>query len=197
MAIQHERIAVPERGGRWSSEAEMVQAARVGDRAALEELVTLYKQPLFALCYGILGHVEDAEDAVQETFLRVFRSLPGFRGDASFRTWASRVAVNLCLDRKRSRRSFEPWDPEHPGSALSTSSPESMALDHLQALHALQSLLPRHRALLLLKEREGWTVAEIAAALRCSPIRVKNELSQARRFLVEWRRQQRAEGEER
>lgn len=153
MTIHQERLAGRERSGRWSSEAEIVQAAREGDRAALEQLVSRHKQPLFALCYGILGHVEDAEDAVQETFLRVLRTLSGFRGDASFRTWLSRVAVNLCLDRKRSRRPREPWNPEQPGVTLSTSSPERMALDHLQVLQALQSLLPRHQALLLLHGR--------------------------------------------
>jgi RNA polymerase sigma-70 factor (ECF subfamily) len=173
----------------------LVRAAQAGDRGALEQLVALYKQPLFVLCYGILGHVQDAEDAVQETFLRVLRTLSDFRGDAAFRTWLCRVAVNLCLDRKRvSTRSAqiqtsEPWDEEQPASSLPARSPEAIALDRLQVLEALQNLPPRHRALLLLKEREGWSLVEIATALRWSPIRVKNELAKARRSLVEWRRE--------
>jgi RNA polymerase sigma-70 factor, ECF subfamily len=178
-----------------ASEAGLVRAAQAGDRTALEQLVALYKQPLFVLCYGILGHVQDAEDAVQETFLRVLRTLGDFRGDASFRTWLCRVAVNLCLDWKRAAarsagiRSTEPWDEEQPVRSVPTPSPEAVALDRLQVLEALQRLPPRHRALLLLKEREGWSLVEIAAALRCSPIRVKNELAKARRSLVEWRRE--------
>lgn len=195
MGIQQELLIVGNREERRSSEAVLVRAAQAGDRAALEQLVALYKQPLFVLCYGILGHVQDAEDAVQETFLRVLRTLSDFRGDASFRTWLFRVAVNLCLDCKRAAtrsaeiRTTEPWDEEQPVSSVPTLSPEAVALDRLQVLEALQNLPPRHRALLLLKEREGWSLVEIAAALRCSPIRVKNELAKARRSLVEWRRE--------
>jgi RNA polymerase sigma-70 factor, ECF subfamily len=174
----------------------VVRAAQAGDRAALEDLVARYKQPLFVLCYGILGDRDDAEDAVQETFLRLFRALAGFRHDASFRTWLYRVAVHLCLDRKRADArsrdvSFaEPGHADPPCASRAVPSPEAIALDRVHLFQALQSLLPRHRAILLLKEREGWSVEEIAAALRCSPIRVKNELASARRFLVEWRRRE-------
>jgi RNA polymerase sigma-70 factor (ECF subfamily) len=195
VGIRQELLVVGERDERRASEAALVRAAQAGDRGALEQLVALYKQPLFVLCYGILGHVQDAEDAVQETYLRVLRTLPDFRGDASFRTWLCRVAVNLCLDWKRAAtrsveiRTTEPWDEENPGNSIPTRSPEAIALDRLQVLEALRSLPPRHRALLLLKEREGWSLVEIAAALRWSPIRVKNELAKARRALVEWRRE--------
>ena len=74
---------------------------------------------------------------------------------------------------------------------------EAVALDHLQIMHALRSLPRRHRALLLLKEWEGWSMAEIAAALGWSETRVKNELYKARRALAEWRRQEADEGENR
>src|SRR5687768_5256786 len=110
----------------------MVEAAQAGDRAALEQLVLRYKRPLFALCYGILGHSEDAEDAVQETFLRLLRTLPGYRGDASFRTWLFRVAVNLCLDRKRARRCSEPWNEERQRDPLTAPSAEAMAVERLR-----------------------------------------------------------------
>jgi RNA polymerase sigma-70 factor (ECF subfamily) len=74
-------------------------------------------------------------------------------------------------------------------------SPETIALNRLQIVEALRHLPPRHRALLLLKEREEWSVAEIAAALGWSAIRVKNELAKARRALVELRRQALSAGE--
>jgi RNA polymerase sigma-70 factor (ECF subfamily) len=180
-----------------AAEGALLEAGRAGDPAALEQLLALHKQSVYALCRGILGHAEDAEDAVQETFLRALRGLRRFRGDASFRTWLLRIAVNLCLDWKASRLRTAPWDEEQFERALAGPSPEAIALRQLRVTEALGSLLPRHRALILLKVREGWSVAEIAAALRWSEKRVDNELSKARRALVEWRRRHEEEGEER
>ena len=94
-------------------------------------------------------------------------------------------------------RSSAAWDEERCTTPPEAASPEAIALRRLRAAEALQSLLPRHRAILLLKEREGWSVAEIAAALGCKEKRVENELAKARRALVEWRRRDAGEGEER
>jgi RNA polymerase sigma-70 factor (ECF subfamily) len=181
-----------------AAEAALLRAAQGGDREALEQLVARHQRPLFGLCYGTLGHAEDAEDAVQETFLRALRGLPGFRGDASFRTWLYRIAVNICLNWKRDHRPTGPWDEERssavatPGASVS---PETAALRNLQMREALGTLLPRHRAILILKEREGWSMAEIALALRWKTKRVEHELSKARHNLAEWRRDV-GEGEE-
>jgi RNA polymerase sigma-70 factor, ECF subfamily len=176
-------------------EVMLIRAGQAGDRAALARLLALHKEALLAFCYGILGHVEDAEDAAQETFLQALRALSGYRGDAAFRTWLFRIAVRLCLRHRAARRITAPFDEGCEGLA-STPSPETIALDRLRVLEALRHLPPRHRAILLLKEREEWSVAEIAAALGWSTIRVKNELAKARRALVELRRQEAAEGED-
>lgn len=173
---------------RGGEEEALLRAGRAGDPVALERLLALHTRPLYALCRGILGHAEDAEDAVQETFLRALHALPRFRGDASFRTWLLRIAVNLSLDWKSSRHPTEAWDEELLDPAVEAPSPEAMVLRRVQISDALGSLLPRHRALILLKVREGWSVAEIAAAMRWKEKRVENELSRARRALVEWRR---------
>jgi RNA polymerase sigma-70 factor, ECF subfamily len=179
-----------------TAEATLLRAGQAGDRAALEQLVALHERPLFALCHGILGHVEDAEDAVQETFLRALRGLPRFRGESTFRTWLYRIAVNVCLERKASHRATMPWDEEHPPTLPDATSPEAMALRQLRVVEALRSLPPRQRAILLLKEREGWSVAEIAAALGWNKKRVENELYKARCALDDWRRREAGEGEE-
>jgi RNA polymerase sigma-70 factor (ECF subfamily) len=80
-----------------------LQSARAGDRQAFERLVQPHMDRLRALTYRVLGHPEDAADVVQETLLRAFRQLDGFRGEASFSTWLSHIATNLCLDMLRSR----------------------------------------------------------------------------------------------
>jgi RNA polymerase sigma-70 factor (ECF subfamily) len=183
-----------------AAEAALLRDAQVGDPAALERLIGRHKRPLFALCYGMLGHAEDAEDAVQETFLRALRALPCFRGEATVRTWLFRIALNLCLNWKRDRRhdpaSLAPGPrDEAPASGPPAASAESIALCRLQIVEALGTLLPRHRAILLLKEREEWSLAEIGAALGWKPKRVEHELSKARHALAAWRQQTADEGE--
>jgi RNA polymerase sigma-70 factor, ECF subfamily len=178
-------------------EIELLRAGQAGDQAALEQLLTPYERPLYALCRGILGHADDAEDAVQETFLRALRALPTFRGESAVRSWLYRIAVNLCLDRKRAARPTEPWDEEQAPAAPPSRSPERIALGHVRLLEALDTLIPHQRVVLLLKELEGWSVAEIAVAMRWKEKRVYNELYRARLTLAEWRRREAVEGEER
>ena len=177
------------------AEQALLRAIRSGeDPAALEQLLRLHEAPLYALCLGILGQPEDAEDAVQETFLRVLRTVSRFRGGSSVRTWMTRIAVNVCLDRKRARRPAASLD-EALGSACAGGSPEAQALAGAQIADALATLLPRHRSMLLLKELEGWSIAEIAAAFRCTQRRVYHELAIAHRMLAEWRARRAEEGE--
>jgi RNA polymerase sigma-70 factor (ECF subfamily) len=179
------------------TESDLLRAGQAGDRTALEQLLMPYERPLYALCRGILGHADDAEDAVQETFLRALRALSGFRGDSAVRSWLYRIAVNVCLDRKRSHQPTEPWDEDRSPPVSSNRSPESIALGRLRVMEALDALLPRQRVVLLLKELEGWNVSEIAAAMRWNEKKVYNELYKARRVLAEWQRRDAAEGEER
>jgi RNA polymerase sigma-70 factor (ECF subfamily) len=201
VSIQHGLIAMGEIEGR-PAEPDLLRAAQAGDRSALDQLLGLHERPLLVLCHGILGHAEDAEDAVQETFLRALRALPGFRGAASLRTWLFRIAVNVCLNWKRDQRydlaapAALFWDDEGDGIPMPTASPEMIALRRLRVTEALAELPPRLRVVFLLKVLEGWSVAEIAVAMRWNPIRVQNELAKARRALVEWQRRNAEEGSE-
>jgi RNA polymerase sigma-70 factor (ECF subfamily) len=197
VSVQQWWLTVNERDPWPPSELALLRAGQAGDRAALEQLMAPHERPLFGLCYGILGHAEDAEDAAQETLLRALRALPRFQpGSATFRTWLFRIAVNVCLNRKRDRRSTEPWDEEHPGAGLEIASPAAIALRRLQVTEALRTLPPRHRAIFLLRVLEGWSLEEIGAAMGWNRVRVKNELSKARRALAEWQARQTAEGAE-
>jgi RNA polymerase sigma-70 factor (ECF subfamily) len=188
-------VEAGEEDGCQTLDAALLRAALSGDRAALESLVARHKRPLYALCYGMLGHPEDAEDAVQETFLRAFRALPAFRGESSLRTWLHRIAVNHCLRWRARRPATEPWNEEQPLASRVSLSPEAIALRQLRVREALATLRPRQRAVLLLKELEGWSMAEIGAALGWNDKRVENELYRARRALVEWRQRELDEGE--
>jgi RNA polymerase sigma factor (sigma-70 family) len=197
MEALREWIAVPDVQGESADELALLQAARAGDVSALDRLVVLHQEPVFALCRSILGHVEDAEDAAQEVFVRAFRGLSRFRGEAAFRTWLFRIAVNVCRSWKRHQRATQPWDEAQPGTVPACPSPENAAIRHLQLQEALNALRPHYRVILLLKEQEGWSMAEIGGALGWSEKQVQNALYRARRALLDWQQRHAGEGEER
>ena len=137
----------------------------------------------------LTGSQSDAEDALQETFLRAIRALlrPGiFRREASVSTYLYRIAVNVCLEQRRqnirrpltgdiSRTLAEPPSSE-PG-------PETLLIQREEVRRVLAALPPRHRLLILLKEQEERSIAEIAALLQWNEKKVQNELFKARRTL--------------
>src|ERR671914_2107804 len=79
-------------------EQRLLEAAREGDDDAFRQLVDAHRTDLHAHCYRMLGSLHDADDALQDTLLRAWRALPGFRGRSSLRTWVHRIATNVCLD---------------------------------------------------------------------------------------------------
>lgn len=168
------------------SDAALLLAARSGDDTALERLLSRREHALYLLCRSILLCREDAEDAVQETFFRALRGLRRLRGDTALRPWLTRIAVNVCLEHKRrqTRRETELLASE---DEVSCPSPEAAVLDRLCVLEALATIPPRGRAILLLKEREGWDTREIARAARCTERQVYYELQKAYRALAAWR----------
>src|SRR5438034_9242831 len=184
-----EQIAVSEAEGGSPAESALIRAGLAGDRAALEQLLGPHRRSVMAVCYGVLGNAEDAEDAAQETLLRALRGLSRFRGDSAFRSWLIRIALNICFSWKRAHRPTELWE-EGAMPAHDTASPERIALSHLGLMEALDSLPPHRRAALLLKEWEGWSMAEIGALMGWNEDRVKNELYRARRSMVEWQRRE-------
>src|SRR5438309_1386290 len=140
-------LTVDEIGGPTAAETALLKAGQTGDRSALDQLLMQHERRVLAVCHGILGHAEDAEDAAQETLYRALRALPRFRGDASFRTWLLRIAVNVSLNWKRNRRPTEVWDPEDPSLSPEAASPEQIALLRLEVSEALSLLSPERRAI--------------------------------------------------
>jgi len=163
----------------------LLERAASGEASALERLLSPYKFALYALCRNMLGHAEDAEDAVQETYLRAIRALPKFRQDADLYSWLFRIAVNVCLNGKRTRGKTVPLEMATERATFHAS-PEAETLTRVEIDQALSVLSRRQRAVFLLREREGWSVPEIAAALRCTHRRINNELYQTRRALQAW-----------
>jgi RNA polymerase sigma-70 factor (ECF subfamily) len=151
---------------------------------AFEELYRTQGRRMKSLAFNMLGSVADAEDAVQEAFLRAYRSWPEFRGQAALSTWTYRILFNACYDigRLRGKRREEAWE-DHPAA-----DPPAPSHDHpLRATleRAIGRLKPRQREVFLLFEVEGFKHGEIAEILQIPEGTSKAALFDARRELRE------------
>jgi RNA polymerase sigma-70 factor (ECF subfamily) len=171
----------------WSDE-ELVARSVGGDVDSFNQLILRWERPIFALAYRVIGREEDARDVCQETFLRAFRALPGFKGQAKFSSWLYRIALNLCRDWiRRQRRAPVMQAPE--GVDLvdlvsehgpSESIEELVARQELSAIvEQAMTLLPEEqRTAIILKEYHGMTFQEIADLQGCPLSTVKTRLYQ-------------------
>ena len=170
---------------------DLVQAAKEGDRAAFDELVRLTYADTYTLAFRLTGDEEDARDVVQESYLRAYRGLKRFRGDAQFTTWLYRITSNCAATHlgKRSRHRHEEIDDDVADDDLRLAanpeaSLEAAALrDRLQV--ALLSLPPRLRAVVVLRDVYDLPHEAIAAELGISVSAAKVRLHRARRRLRE------------
>jgi RNA polymerase sigma-70 factor, ECF subfamily len=151
--------------------------------AAFHLLVQRYHRRLFAVCVRVLGSAEDAEDAVQETFVKLARHAEGFRGDARLSTWLYRVARNVCLDRVRhdARRPSTPID-DFAAAGIEPRQEDGIdgRVDAMVVRDALAGLDERSRQLLLLVAVDGLTYAEAAEVADLPVGTVKSRVSRAR-----------------
>jgi RNA polymerase sigma-70 factor (TIGR02960 family) len=168
------------------------------DEAAFTSLAEPHRRELHVHCYRMLASFDEAEDAVQETFLNAWRGRSGFEGGSQFRAWLYRIATNVCLDmlRRNSRRAAGarslaevPWIQPYPDLLLDQAAPageqpEAVAIERetisLAFLAALQVLPPRQRAALIARDVLGWPAAETAEALGTSVAATNSALQRAR-----------------
>jgi RNA polymerase sigma-70 factor, ECF subfamily len=168
-----------------AEDSALAAACRAGDLRAYERLYALHGAKMKNLARNLLGSRLDAEDAVQETFLKVQRSIASFRGQSSFVTWTFRILVNTCHDARRSRSrkkevtSDDPEESPRPEPRAPGAHPSlRLALER-----ALATLTRHQREVFLLYEVEGMSHAEIAATLDISETASKNTLFQAKKNL--------------
>ena len=172
------------------SDAALVTRAREGDQDAFRVLVERHSQALFRLAYRMTGNEHDAEDMVQETFLRACRQLSRFESRSSFHTWLHRIAANCSLDllRKRQRRSDENGavEPEsgEPDSAILCHAPTpDQQLFHAEVRQridgAMDQLTPMERTAFVLRHFEGRSIEEIGTALGAGASATKQSIFRA------------------
>ena len=163
-----------------------VDKARQGDVAAFEQLVREHYGAVYAVARGITGRDGDAEDATQDTFVRAWRAMPTFRGDAKFSTWLHRIATNVSLTLV-TRRKDKATD-DIPDSASMATSPESRLEDRerLSIVHSTMEQLPADaRAAFVLRDVQGLTYDEIAETLGISLSAVKSRIFRARQTIAD------------
>jgi RNA polymerase sigma-70 factor (ECF subfamily) len=171
-----------------STDEELVARSIGGDADSFNQLILRWERPIYALAYRTIGREEDARDVCQETFLRAFRALPRFRGQAKFSSWLYRIALNLCRDWiRRERRTGFVQPPEdvdlmdlvnadHPSESI-----EDLVArkDQVRAVERAMALLPdEQRTAIVLKEYHGLTFQEIADLMGCPLSTVKTRLYQ-------------------
>jgi len=170
--------------------AVMVARARAGDTLAFERIMLATERRVVSMAWRMLGNRDDARDAAQEVYLRVFKYLGRFRTGEDFRGWLYRITINVCHDvarRKRSRMTVGLSELESAEEIAVTDSsernPEHRALYQQQLAlvrRALQMLPAKERAAIVLRDLEGFSTEEVARLLRSRPVTVRSQVSSAR-----------------
>ncbi len=178
------------------NESELVRRLQAGEVSAFRELVESQKQRVFAVAYDLTGNVQDAEDLSQEAFIKVYRSIGSFRGEAKLSSWLYRIVVNLALNRRRKkavsemelRESFE-GDGLHPAQAAAEAdNPEhaaQAAFVRQDLRRALDKLSEQQRTIFVLRHDQDLPLQQIGAILKISEGTVKSQLFRALRKLQE------------
>lgn len=173
--------------------AAALARAREGDTDAFRVLVEHYSRPVFRLAFRMTGNEADAEDVVQEAFLRAYRGLGKFDGRSQFSTWLYRIATNVALDHLRKRKRHEDArepvraadsDALHPAEMLPATDPSPdrlvLSVEMRERVEvALSRLAPRERAAFVLRHFEGMSIAEIGRALNLRSSATKNNIFRA------------------
>ncbi len=170
------------------TDEELVALAQRGDEESFNQLVVRWERPIYALAYRTLGREEDARDVCQEAFLRAYRALRGFKGEAKFSSWLYRITLNLCRDwiRKQRRTPVSQVPEGMELSDLAGEAPNAVSVEDLvarremsAAVSKVMAMLPEEqRTVIILKEYHGLTFQEIADMLGCPLSTVKTRLYQ-------------------
>ena len=190
MADAHAPLA--ETDERTDALAELVARARTGDATAFEELMICAQHKVVATAWRMLGDREDARDAAQEVFLRVFKYLDRYDPAQDFHGWLYRITLNVCHDLARRRRSKDAGSdwfdaPEHARAMEALTQTETdveaqtlLAQQRALVTEALATLSEKERAAIVLRDLEGLSTEEVARILRSRPTTVRSQISVAR-----------------
>jgi len=172
---------------------EWLLSAQSGEEAAVDRLVTTYQQPVFNLCYRMLGEYTEAEDAAQEALVKAVLNLHTYDPERPFKPWVLRIASNECIDRIRRRKPIVSLDGMGEDGAWEwhaghSPNPESEMLRHerqVQVQELLENLPPLDRNVITLFYWEGLSYAEISEVTDLTVSAIKSRLFRARRVMAQ------------
>jgi RNA polymerase sigma-70 factor (ECF subfamily) len=181
-------------GSRHNSDS-IIERARGGDTQAFEQLMMAHQQRVLSTAWRMLGNVEDARDAAQEVFLRLYKHLPKYDARQEFAGWLYRIVINVCHDvaRKRGHRYTSLEAEQETGQLpilLSRDNSEHAAMqaeEQAIVLRALATLTEKERAALVLRDLEGLPTEEVAQILGSSATTVRSQISTARTKIKQYR----------
>ncbi len=192
-AMQKAATSVPH-----DTEADLVRRARAREETALRTIMQANTRRLYRLARGILRSDSEAEDVVQETYVRAFTHLDGFRGESGLSTWLSRIAINEALGRARARKpnvelgarpeaALDAQIIQFPLSSAASDPEKSMAQREIQLVveHAIDELPDDFRMVFIARVMEGLSIEETSELLGVKPETVKTRLHRARALLRE------------
>lgn len=168
----------------WRSDQLIIQRCLNGDISAFRELYDEHKDRLFNIAMRIHGNVQEAEDVLQETFVRIYRALPGFKGTCKLSTWLYRILLNTSFSSLKRKKSHE----KKLEGYLQDQSTQSMESRENPAIHVILeqeigSLPPGYRSVFVLHEVEGFSHEEIGDMLEISAGTSKSQLFKAKKIL--------------
>ena len=178
-----------------SVEARLARLALKGDQRAFAEIVELYQDKLYHMSYRMLYNRQEAEDVVQDTFLRVYKNLGRYDESMKFSTWIYRIATNLCIDRLRKRKpvySLDAESSEHEGldgyamipSDNRTPESELLLSDTQRIIHqAIETLPAKYKSVMVLRYLQEMSLQEIRDVLDMPVTTVKTRVHRGREFL--------------
>lgn len=178
-----------------TNRSELVSLAQRGDKQAFEQLVQLYQNRVFSHCIKLSGNRDDAQDLAQEVFVQAYRSLKSFRREADFGTWLHKVTINIWINANRRHKLVtfsldEPVSTEDGDITREVAASEDSPLERIEqeetlglVRKSLMNLAPEFRAVLVLRDMEGYSYEEIAKFLDCSLGTIKSRLNRARKYI--------------
>ena len=179
------------------TDAEFITRAINGEQYAFRRLVEQHQHFVFAVSFRLLGNRADAEDVVQETFVRLWKHLSRYRPEVKLSTWLYKIATNLCLDHLRSahhKKSQRTVDTDEIIISAETADKDVMATEFRMAVREFSAALqPKQKAVFVLRELEGLSVEEVGDILSMSPDAIKSNLYHARTQITKWMKEYYAE----
>jgi RNA polymerase sigma-70 factor (ECF subfamily) len=175
-------------------EKMLIDRCKNGDIYAFEELIENHQKKVYNIAFRMVGNEQDAYDIVQEVFIKVFKSINKFKGDSAFSTWLYRITTNVCIDEIRKRKKAKLISLDAPlsiqGDEVKLEIPDNKAQESFEEaerkevreeiIKAINELNESHKAIIILRDINGYSYDEIANILECSLGTVKSRINRAR-----------------